>query len=211
VSRPRTPDEAIAALTAGNQRFVAGTPRHVGQDAERRAELTTGQRPYAVLFGCADSRVAAEIVFDQGLGELFVVRTAGHVVDIGVLGSLEYAVTVLGTPLVVVLGHDGCGAVAATVDAVRSGRLPGGFVRDLVERVIPSVLSARADAAGSSDDAAGLDVDAIEAEHVRATVRLLVERSAVLAGAVAEGRLQVVGLVYALADGQVREVARVGT
>src|SRR4051794_8196841 len=108
---PITPDEAFAALMAGNRRFVTGTQDHPNQDAARRAETAPAQSPFAVLFGCADSRLAAEIIFDQGLGDLFVVRTAGQVLGVEVLGSIEYGVSLLGCPLVVVLGHDSCGAV----------------------------------------------------------------------------------------------------
>ncbi len=98
-----------------------------------------------MVFGCADSRVAAEIIFDQGLGDMFVVRTAGHVIDSAVLGSIEYAVTVLNVPLIVVLGHDSCGAVKATLAALDDGEVPGGYVRDVVERVTPSILLGRRD------------------------------------------------------------------
>ncbi|MFI1769676.1 carbonic anhydrase, partial [Streptomyces sp. NPDC020800] len=105
-----TPRDAFDLLLAGNQRFVTGTPEHPNQDSTRRAEIAPSQQPFAVLFGCSDSRLAAEIIFDRGLGDLFVVRTAGHVMGPEVLGSIEYGVDVLGCPLVVVLGHDSCGA-----------------------------------------------------------------------------------------------------
>ena len=131
------PDAAWQDLINGNARFVAGRALHPGQDAARRAELRDGQRPHTLVFGCSDSRVAAEIIFDQGLGDLFVVRTAGHVVDTGVLGSVEFAVRVMQVPLVVVLGHDQCGAVAAAVQAVRTGTAPPGYIRDVTERITP--------------------------------------------------------------------------
>ncbi|MFF4578877.1 carbonic anhydrase [Streptomyces sp. NPDC001389] len=185
--------ETLATLLAGNERFVAGTPVHPNQDAARRAEIAPAQTPFAVLFGCADSRLAAEIIFDRGLGDLFVVRTAGHVVGTEVLGSIEYGVSVLGCPLVVVLGHDACGAVAATRAAVEEGATAGGFVRDVIERVTPSVLAARA--AGYSEDG-----DFI-AEHIRHTVDLLLDRSRLLAERVETGEVAVVGLSYRLADG----------
>ncbi|MZD06561.1 carbonic anhydrase, partial [Streptomyces sp. SID5785] len=121
-----SPRDAFAMLLAGNRRFVAGTPEHPNQDAARRAQIAPLQNPFAVLFGCSDSRLAAEIIFDRGLGDLFVVRTAGHVQGPEVLGSVEYGVSVLGTPLVVVLGHDACGAVAATRAAVDGGTTAGG-------------------------------------------------------------------------------------
>src|SRR5690242_9419555 len=137
------PVTAWKALKEGNERFVAGKPEHPSQSIEHRAALAEGQKPIAVLFGCADSRVAAEIIFDQGLGDMFVVRTAGHVIDSAVLGSIEYAVTVLDVPLIVVLGHDSCGAVKATLSALDDGVVPPGFVRDVVERVTPSILLGR--------------------------------------------------------------------
>ncbi|MFI8992868.1 carbonic anhydrase [Streptomyces sp. NPDC053542] len=197
-----TPDDAFELLLAGNQRFVAGTPEHPNQDAERRAALAAVQQPFAVLFGCSDSRLAAEIIFDRGLGDLFVVRTAGHVMGPEVLGSIEYGVGVLGCPLVVVLGHDACGAVAATRSAVEDGATADGYVRDVIERVTPSVLAARA--AGLTDNGE------IIAEHTRNTVDLLLDRSRVLADQVAAGRTGVVGLTYSLADGSARVVAARG-
>src|SRR6476646_730489 len=108
-----TPREAFELLLAGNERFVSGMPEHPNQDAARRAETAPGQRPFAVVFGCSDSRLAAEIIFDRGLGDLFVVRTAGHIIGPEVLASVEYGVTVLGVPRLVVVGHDSCGAIAA--------------------------------------------------------------------------------------------------
>jgi carbonic anhydrase len=197
-----TPRDAFEMLMAGNQRFVAGSPEHPNQDAARRTEVVPAQNPFAVLFGCSDSRLAAEIIFDRGLGDLFVVRTAGHVAGSEVLGSIEYGVSVLGAPLVVVLGHDACGAVAATRSAVEDGTPAGGYVRDVIERVTPSVLAARA--AGYTEDA-----DFI-AEHIRHTVDLLLDRSRVLAHAVEAGQAAVVGLSYRLADGTARLVTARG-
>ena len=118
---PQTPAEAWETLMAGNARFVDSNSSHPNQDAARRTSLLSTQHPFAVIFGCSDSRLAAEIIFDLGLGDAFVVRTAGHVIDNTVLGSLEYSVDYLNVPLIVVLGHDNCGAVTATQDA----RLPG--------------------------------------------------------------------------------------
>src|SRR5882757_6080897 len=147
---PTDPDQALRLLLAGNRRFVLGRREHPNQDADRRTAVVPGQRPFAVLFGCSDSRLAAEIIFDRGLGDLFVVRTAGHVMGPEVLGSIEYAVSLLGCPLAVVLGHDACGAVAATRSAVQDGTTAPGYVRDVIERVTPSVLTARA--AGHTED-----------------------------------------------------------
>ncbi|MGW6979270.1 carbonic anhydrase [Streptomyces sp. NPDC054932] len=197
-----TPSEAFELLLAGNQRFTAGAPLHPNQDAARRTETAPAQRPFAVLFGCSDSRLAAEIIFDRGLGDLFVVRTAGHVAGPEVLGSIEYAVSVLDCPLVVVLGHDTCGAVAATRAALADGVMATGYVRDVIERVTPSVLAARA--AGLSED------DDIIAEHIRHTVGLLLDRSRVLADQIGAGRTAVVGLSYRLADGSARVITARG-
>ncbi|WP_405656125.1 carbonic anhydrase [Streptomyces sp. RK9] len=197
-----TPRDAFDLLMAGNDRFVSGTPEHPNQDATRRTEVAPSQRPFAVLFGCSDSRLAAEIIFDRGLGDLFVVRTAGHVAGTEILGSIEFGVSVLNAPLVVVLGHDSCGAVAAACSALENGQTPGGFVRDVVERVTPSVLAARAAGRESAEE--------ILAEHIEHTVDLLLERSRVLADAVAAGRLAVVGLSYRLSDGSAQLVATRG-
>ncbi|GGQ84562.1 carbonic anhydrase [Couchioplanes azureus] len=197
-----SPAEAYAVLLEGNARFVHGERLHPNQDADRRSESAPRQRPFAVLFGCSDSRLAAEIIFDRGLGDLFVVRTAGHVAGAEVLGSIEYGVTVLGAPLVVVLGHDSCGAVTAASEAERSGAAPAGYLGDVVERVMPSVLAARA---------AGLtEIDQFVDAHIRRTVTGLVERSALLANAVSDGRCAVVGLSYRLAEGTVSRVAEYG-
>jgi carbonic anhydrase len=194
-----TPREAFELLLAGNERFVSGVPEHPNQDATRRAEVAAAQRPFAVLFGCSDSRLAAEIIFDRGLGDLFVVRTAGHVIGTEVLGSIEYGVEVLDCPLVVVLGHDSCGAVAAACAALQDGMTPAGHVRDVVERVTLSVLAARA--------AGHVAAEEILAEHIRHTVDLLLDRSRVLAERVNRGQAAVVGLCYRLADGTAEVVA----
>lgn len=190
-----SPAQAWTALKKGNDRFVAGRPEHPSQSIEHRASLAVAQRPTAVVFGCADSRVAAEIIFDQGLGDMFVVRTAGHVIDSAVLGSIEYAVTVLSVPLIVVLGHDSCGAVQATLNALDNGQVPGGFVRDVVERVTPSIMLGRRE---------GLTrVDEFETRHVIETGSQLLARSAAIASRVGSGELAIVGLTYRLADGRV--------
>ena len=190
-----SPVTAWKALKEGNERFVAGEPQHPSQSVEYRASLADGQQPTAVVFGCADSRVAAEIIFDQGLGDMFVVRTAGHVIDSAVLGSIEYAVTILNVPLFVVLGHDSCGAVKATLAALDEGTVPGGYVRDLVERVTPSVLLGRRD---------GLTrVDEFEARHVNETAIQLARRSSAIAERLESGTVAIAGLTYRLADGRV--------
>ncbi|MFF4715141.1 carbonic anhydrase [Streptomyces eurythermus] len=202
MTETQTPRDAFELLMAGNQRFVSGTPEHPNQDAARRTETAPFQQPFAVLFGCSDSRLAAEIIFDRGLGDLFVVRTAGHVAGTEILGSIEFGVSVLKAPLVVVLGHDSCGAVAAACSALENGQTPGGFVRDVVERVTPSVLAARAAGRESAEE--------ILAQHIEHTVDLLLERSRVLAQTVSDGRLAVVGLSYRLVDGSAQLVAARG-
>ncbi len=190
-----SPVTAWKALKEGNERFVAGKPEHPSQGVAHRASLAGAQQPTAVVFGCGDSRVAAELIFDQGLGDMFVVRTAGHVIDSAVLGSIEYAVTVLNVPLIAVLGHDSCGAVKATLSALDDGIVPGGYVRDIVERVMPSILLGRRD---------GLTrVDEFEARHVTETGTQLVARSTAVAERVRAGTLAIVGLTYHLADGRV--------
>ena len=190
-----SPVTAWKALKEGNERFVAGTPAHPSQSIADRARLAAGQTPTAVVFGCADSRVAAEIIFDQGLGDMFVVRTAGHVIDSAVLGSVEYAVSVLNVPLIAVLGHDSCGAVKATLEALDTGVMPGGYVRDIVERITPSVMQGRH---------SGLTrIDEFEARHVKETAAQLRARSVPVAQGIAAGTVAIVGLTYHLADGRV--------
>ena len=191
-----SPVTAWKSLKEGNQRFVNGESLHPSQGVADRERLTGGQHPSAVLFGCADSRVAAEIIFDQGLGDMFVVRTAGHTIDSSVLGSIEYGVAGLGVPLIVVLGHDQCGAVKATIDALDSGDLPGGYIRDVVERVTPSILSARRDGYTG--------VDEFEARHVEETGNLMMQRSRIIADKVGAGELAIVGLTYRLSEGSAR-------
>jgi carbonic anhydrase len=198
---PRTPAQALNMLLEGNNRFTVGDRLHPHQDADHRAALAPAQHPFAVIFGCSDSRLAAEIIFDRGLGDLFVVRTAGHVIGPEVLGSIEYGVEVLGAPLIAVLGHDSCGAVAATLGAIVDGVTPIGFMRDVVERITLSVLAA-------PDGLTNADA-AVEA-HIRYTTDLLAERSSVIAGRVADGSCAVVGLSYRLAEGSVRVIAGPG-
>ncbi len=196
---PGAPQRALAELIAGNQRFVSGTLRHPHQDAGRRAAVAAEQHPFAVIVGCSDSRLAAEIIFDRGLGDLFVVRTAGHTVGPEVLGSVEYAVTVLRTPLVVVLGHDSCGAVQAARDTLATGSSPSGHLRAVVDAVVPSLHRARE---------AGVDeLDRIVDIHIEQTVEAMLGSSEGLAAEVAAGRCAVVGMSYRLAAGEVRAVA----
>lgn len=190
------PISAWKSLREGNERFVNGTLLHPSQGAAQRAKLVAGQHPSAILFGCGDSRVAAELIFDQGLGDMFVVRTAGHVVDSSVLGSIEYGVQVLKVPLIVVLGHDSCGAVKATIDALDGGEVPGGFIRSVVERVTPSILVGRREGLNT--------VDELEARHVVETSRLLMQRSMIISQRVATGECAIACVTYKLAEGEVK-------
>lgn len=215
MSSTLTPAQAWHALRDGNERFLRGAMEHPSQGVERRSAVSTLQEPFAVVFGCSDSRVAAELVFDQGLGDLFVVRTAGHVVDTTVLGSIEYGVQMLGAPLVVVLGHDSCGAVGAAVEALRTGVMPSGFVRAVVDRVIPSVVSLGRPSADDGADASRRSLTPSEAElgqeHVGVTVRMLQSYSALLREGVESGRMAIVGAEYTLAEGRVRLVEVAGS
>ncbi|WP_298253520.1 carbonic anhydrase [uncultured Arthrobacter sp.] len=198
-----TPAAAWLRLQEGNARFVAADASHPNQDASRRASLVNTQHPFAVIFGCSDSRLAAEIIFDLGLGDVFVVRTAGQVIDDAVLGSLEYSVAILGVPLIVVLGHDSCGAVTATIDTVETGTMPPGFIRDLVERITPSVLTARR--------AGVTDVNATVIEHTRQTTQRLVDSSRIISSAVEDGSAAVVGVSYRLDEGKAVLVSGFGS
>ncbi|ALV40472.1 MULTISPECIES: carbonic anhydrase [Pseudarthrobacter] len=197
-----TPALAWRRMREGNERFVAGESSHPNQDASRRSSLVENQHPFAVIFGCSDSRLAAEIIFDLGLGDAFVVRTAGQVIDDAVLGSLEYSISVLGVPLIVVLGHDSCGAVSATKSAVDTGNMPVGFMRDLVERITPSVLTSMRNGEHEIND--------MVVEHVKQTSKRLVDSSRVISAAIEDGRAAVIGLSYSLAEGRANVVSGIG-
>ncbi len=190
---PLSPQEAWTEIKNGNQRFMTGDSNHPNQDFHRRNLLKSGQRPHAVVLACSDSRVPVEIVFDQGLGDVFVIRTAGEITDLSVLASLEFAVDALGIPLVIVLGHESCGAVAAAEHALDTGELPNGFQRVLVEKVTPSLLSAKAEGLHGIQD--------FERNHVREITKHIVDRSPEIQQRVADGRLGVVGMRYRLSDG----------
>lgn len=194
--------EAWQSLLDGNERFVLGDPLHPNQNASRRSALVYTQNPFAVIFGCADSRLAAEIIFDVGLGDVFVVRTAGHVIDVAVLGSLEYAVSVLHVPLIVVLGHDDCGAVTAAKDAVETGMVPEGNIRGIVEKITPSVLK--------SMHEHKTDVNEMVLEHVKQTAGRLLDTSRVISDAVDNYSTAVVGLAYHLEEGRAQLVSTAG-
>ena len=133
---------ALKELQEGNQRFVNALMEHPGQDREQRLRLSTYQQPFAVILTCSDSRLAPELIFDQGLGDLFVVRVAGNIVDSALLGSIEYAVGHLSTPLVMVMGHESCGAVSATLESLQDRTQPQGNVGALISAITPAVAVA---------------------------------------------------------------------
>jgi carbonic anhydrase len=190
-------------MVDGNQNFVHGTPAHPRQDADVRRAIANKQTPFAALFGCSDSRLAAEMIFDVGLGDLFVVRNAGQVIAETILGSLEFAVEVLKVPLILVLGHDECGAVRATMDAAAGKlELEGEFIHKLVDRIMPTVE--RSHAAGDTS------IDDITSRHVADTIEELLERSNVISNAVKTGKLAVVGANYKLELGDIHMVVSHG-
>lgn len=194
--------EALERLLDGNRRFATGVRSDESAcGLGRRVELVAGQRPFAIILGCSDSRVPAELVFDQGLGDLFVIRVAGNIVAPSQIGSAEFAATRYGTRLVVVLGHSRCGAVIATLDELRrpaEDQSPN--LRAIVDRVRPSVESLLATDLGN-------DLDALVARAVRANVRASVDRlrhgSEVLERLAAEEGLVIVGAEYSLESGVV--------
>lgn len=194
------PAAVWAEMKRGNARFVSGEPRHPRQDVERRNELVARQTPSAALFGCSDSRLAAEIIFDMGLGDLFVVRNAGQVISDSVVGSLEYAVAVLEVPLIVVLGHDECGAVRAAIDStgIDAPPLPAHIWR-LIASIVPAVR--RVLRAHRGTTAETVDAEEVGREHLRDTVSELLHSSELISEAVASGRLAIVGANYRLAEG----------
>jgi carbonic anhydrase len=194
-----TADEALKKLLEGNQRYVAY--QMTGQklcDANTRQSLTKGQSPYAIILCCADSRVPPEIVFDKGLGEIFVVRVAGNIPDPVVLGSIEYAAEHLGSPLVVVLGHERCGAVTAAVDAKGEAE---GNIGAIIKTIAPAVSLAEKEAMGK--DKAELVETAIDL-NIKLVCESLVKQSKIIKHLVDEGKLKIVGAKYDLDDGKVR-------
>jgi len=190
-------DDALQRLKAGNARFVAGTARFPTVQKEILADLAKGQHPYATILGCSDSRVPPELIFDAGLGELFVIRVAGNVLSPEIAGSLQYAGRHLHTPLFVVLGHTNCGAVTAAIDTQQRGTRQDSWIQLLVERILP----------GLEDLDPQLTPEAMLAQAVDANVRWTMrqiletpegrERQA-------EGRVKLVGAIYEIETGIVR-------
>jgi carbonic anhydrase len=193
--------EALERLKDGNRRFVADRKRAAQVGATRRSELTERQEPFAIVLGCSDSRVPAEIVFDQGLGDLFVIRVAGNIVAPSQIGSVEFAAEQFHTRLVVVLGHSGCGAVMATIDQLkRPVEKQSRNLRAIVDRVRPSVWPLLATELRNDDDA--LMRSAVRA-NVRASVNDLRHGSEIVESLVANDGLLVVGAEYSLDTGVV--------
>jgi carbonic anhydrase len=189
-----TPDQALAQLMEGNQRFVSRRRTNPHQDFARLTEVAAGQAPFAAILSCADSRVVPEIAFDQGIGDLFVVRVAGNIAITEDIASEEYGVGVLGAPLLMVLGHERCGAVKA---AIQGGELPG-MIESLVQAIQPAVQASEGEPGDRLTNA------------VKANVRLQVQRlqtSAVLAEAIQAGKLKIVGAFYDLDTGEISLVS----
>jgi carbonic anhydrase len=186
------PAEAISKLKEGNGRYTSGNLQHPGQTTERRAELAKDQHPFAVILSCSDSRVPPEIVFDQGLGDLFVVRVAGNVIDDHGLGSIEYAVDHLGARLIVVLGHQSCGAVKAAKETIAAkGKAPG-HIQSLVTAIKPVVEATAKD-----------DLETTVKANVKHVVQALRSSTPILKAKVDSGEVQVIGGYYSLDTGGV--------
>ena len=190
-----TADQALTLLKEGNDRFVAdkATPIQTGRD--RRLNIAKGQTPFAVLVACSDSRVPPELLFGRGLGELFIVRVAGNSVGLVAQGSIEYAVEELGVPLILVLGHERCGAVAAAVKLVKENASFPGAIDAVVEPIVPAVLRAQR-------QEGDLLANSVR-ENVRGVVERLIDNGAIVPRRIAEGSLKVVGACYDLDDGKV--------
>ncbi len=186
-SQAAEPNAALDQLIKGNERYVAGKPMRPNQTRTRRAAIKDAEKPIAVVLSCSDSRVPPEIVFDRGLGDLYVVRVAGNVVNDEVLGSIEYAVESLGANLLVVLGHDDCSAVKAAI----AGGHAGNHVQAMIESIKPAIAGAKG------------DVQAAAVANVRSVVRQLSESKPDLQPAVQKGQLKIVGAEYHLDTGRV--------
>jgi carbonic anhydrase len=201
-------DEALERLKAGNRRFVANAPTHDASEYHtRRAELAGGQEPFAIILGCSDSRVPAELVFDQGLGDLFVIRVAGNIVAPSQVGSVEFAAARFGTRLVVVLGHSQCGAITATLEELQQPtENQSRNLRAIVDRVRPSVETVL-EAYGDGDPE--LLIEAAVRANIRASVNHLRHGSEILEQLIDCHGLKVVGAEYSLATGEVNFFADV--
>jgi carbonic anhydrase len=191
-----TPDQALELLKQGNRDFLADRPYAAPVGNQRRLDLAAGQAPFAAYVSCSDSRVPPELLFGRGLGELFIIRNAGNTVDTVAMGSLEFAVAVLGTPLVVVMGHGSCGAVKAAMDVVEKNASFPGSIGRMIEPIVPAVLASR----GRSGDP--LEA-AIKANVARTVDRLRTASEPMLLEPQRRGTLKVVGAYYELGTGRV--------
>ncbi|KVQ13420.1 carbonic anhydrase [Burkholderia ubonensis] len=189
-----SPDEAIRHLMEGNARYVAGTTRRHDFAHERDA-LSVGQNPYAAVLSCADSRIAPEYAFDSMRGDLFVTRVAGNFVNDDVLGSLEYAVAVLKVPIILVLGHDKCGAVDAAIKIAMKGTIYPGKIQSLATALLPAVNKVK--------DQSANPLDAAIEQNVRDSIANLRSQSEIIQGAAKSGKLKIIGGVYRLSTGKV--------
>lgn len=192
------PSKDWQRLLDGNTRFLSGKAEHPHQNQARIAETANGQKPFAIVVGCADSRTSPELLFDQGLGDLFVVRLAGNIVDDAALGSVEFAVAKLGARLIVVLGHEKCGAVSAAVDAVKGAAAPPGHIGAVVDAIKPAAASVHGHEGDEVDNAVKANVG-----HV---VERLKQVSPVLKPYLDRGELTVVGARYDLDQGKVEQI-----
>jgi carbonic anhydrase len=205
-----SPEQALVQLQVGNARYAGGTPARPNQTALRRAEVATSQNPFAVVVGCSDSRVPVEVIFDVGVGDLFVVRTAGNLIEDVCIASVEYAIAVLGVRLVMVMGHRRCGAVGSAVEATLRAEegentanhdddslndRPRSYVEGLVLKMQPAVDRVR--------HAPGDLLDNAVKANVEIMVRRLTKRSSIINDAIKEGKVSLVGAVYDLDTGLV--------
>jgi carbonic anhydrase len=197
-----TPAEAWQTLLEGNRRFVAGTPNHPNQNVARRRDLAEGQHPTVAIFGCSDSRLAAEIIFDLGLGDAFVIRNAGQVASDSAIGSLEYAVGVLGVPLILVLGHDECGAVRAAIDS-QATDAPSltPKIEKLIGPIVPAVRRVARARGDERLDTSSIDAAEVGREHLRDTITDLLTGSELISRKVVDGSVGIVGANYRLHEG----------
>jgi carbonic anhydrase len=195
--RPATPEDALSRLQEGNQRFVAGTPLHPNQTVELRQQLTGSQQPFAAVLGCSDSRTSPELAMDAGIGDLFVCRVAGNIAAPADTASLLYAQSVLGADVLLVLGHDDCGAVKAAID-VADGKTSAGEFAPLTDPIQPAVAEARRTGATGATL-----LHEVVAANVRLVVAALPGMSAGLANAVRAGQLTIRGGVLNLSTGKI--------
>lgn len=187
-----TSEQSLKKLVDGNKRYVTGKAVNPDRDKKRREEIATAQHPFVVILTCSDSRVSPEVIFDQGLGDIFEIRNAGNLVDDVVLGSIEYAVEHLQVPLVVVLGHERCGAVSA---AVAGGEVPG-HISSLTETLKTSVEKAKTQKGDTVDIAVNENIDEM--------VKKILEDKPIMEELIKEGKVKVVGAYYDLDSGEVK-------